>query len=195
MGSSQPGVGLWSPHFFVLHFFESGLTINPHNKRHSFGLFISLYLCCVVDCINESMRHWHSQCCIWVFMRATPHTINDWSIANLLYYANPAELGDALCDPLCLPPYFEPISAHQLRDATDFKLGLATSFCESIRSGCALKICPTLLPIFLPVVCLLVSSNCTSLVEVGCSCLQAFPIFDCDSGHGSFGFPRSVHGF
>ena len=136
MGRSQPGVGLWSPHFFVLHFFESGLTLNPHNKRHSFGLFISLYLCCVVDCINESMRHWHSQCCIWVFMRATPHTINDWSIANLFYYANPAELGDALCDPICLPPYFEPISAHQLRDATDFKLGLATLFCESIRSGC-----------------------------------------------------------
>ena len=52
MGCSQPGVGLWSPHFFVLHFFESGLTLNPHNKRHSFGLFISLYLCCVVDCIN-----------------------------------------------------------------------------------------------------------------------------------------------
>ena len=89
---------------------------------------------------NESMQHWHSQCCIWVFMRATPHTINDWSIANLFYYANPAELGDALCDPLCLPSYFEPFSAHQLRDATDFKLGLATSFCESIRSGCALKI-------------------------------------------------------
>ena len=53
MGRSQPGVGLWSPHFFVLHFFESGLTLNPHNKRHSFGLFISLYLCCVVDCIND----------------------------------------------------------------------------------------------------------------------------------------------
>ena len=55
MGRSQPGVGLWSPHFFVLHFFESGLTLNPHNKRHSFGLFISLYLCCVVDCINALM--------------------------------------------------------------------------------------------------------------------------------------------
>ena len=52
MGRSQPGVGLWSPHFFVLHFFESGLTLNPHNNRQSFGLFISLYLCCVVDCIN-----------------------------------------------------------------------------------------------------------------------------------------------
>ena len=56
MGRSQPGVGLWSPHFFVLHFFESGLTLNPHNKRHSFGLFISLYLCCVVDCINKYIR-------------------------------------------------------------------------------------------------------------------------------------------
>ena len=56
MGRSQPGVGLWSPHFFVLHFFESGLTLNPHNKRHSFGLFISLYLCCVVDCINVYMH-------------------------------------------------------------------------------------------------------------------------------------------
>ena len=56
MGRSQPGVGLWSPHFFVLHFFESGLTLNPHNKRHSFGLFISLYLCCVVDCIKEFMQ-------------------------------------------------------------------------------------------------------------------------------------------
>ena len=53
MGRSQPGVGLWSPHFFVLHFSESGLTLNPHNKRHSFGLFIFLYVCCVVDCINE----------------------------------------------------------------------------------------------------------------------------------------------
>ena len=53
MGRSQPGVGLWSPHFFVLHFFVSGLTLNPHYKRHSFGLFISLYLCCVVDCIND----------------------------------------------------------------------------------------------------------------------------------------------
>ena len=52
MRHSQPGVGLWSPHFFVLYFFESGLTLNPHNKRHSFGLFISLYMCCVVDCIN-----------------------------------------------------------------------------------------------------------------------------------------------
>ena len=52
IGRSQPGVGLWSPYFFVLHFFESGLTLNPHNKHHSFGLFIPLYLCCVVDCIN-----------------------------------------------------------------------------------------------------------------------------------------------
>ena len=51
-------------HISVLHFFESGLTLNPHNKRHSFGLFISLYLCCVVDCINGNMQHWHSQCCI-----------------------------------------------------------------------------------------------------------------------------------
>ena len=52
MGRSQPGVGLWSPHFFVLHFFKSELTLNPHNKRHSFGFFISLYLRCVVDCIK-----------------------------------------------------------------------------------------------------------------------------------------------
>ena len=29
IGRSQPGVGLWSPRFFVLHFFESGLTLNP----------------------------------------------------------------------------------------------------------------------------------------------------------------------
>ena len=119
-------------------------------------------------------------------------------IGPLLIYSImliPAELGDALCDSVCLPPYFEPISAHYLCDATDFKLGLATSFCESIRSGCALQICPTLLPIFLPVVCLQVSSNCKSLVEAGCSCLQAFPFFICDSGHGSFGFHRSVHGF
>ena len=57
MGRSQPGVGLWSPHFFVLHFFESGLTLNPHNKHHSFGLFISLYLCCVVDCINKYLYY------------------------------------------------------------------------------------------------------------------------------------------
>ena len=55
MGRSQPGVGLWNPHFFVLHFFESGLTLNSHNKRHSFGHFISLYLCCVVDCIKDFM--------------------------------------------------------------------------------------------------------------------------------------------
>ena len=101
-------------------------------------------------------------------------------IGPLLIYSImliPVELGDTLCDPICLPPYFEPISVHQLRDSTDFKLGLATSFCESIRSGCALKICPTLLPIFLPVVCLQVSSNCTSLVEVGCSMSPSFPIF------------------
>ena len=52
IGCSQPGIGLWSPHFFVLNFFKSGLILNPHNKRHSCGLFISLYLCCVVDCIN-----------------------------------------------------------------------------------------------------------------------------------------------
>ena len=52
MGRSQPGVGLWSPHFFLLNSFEIGLTLNPHNKRHSFGLFISLYMCCVVDCVN-----------------------------------------------------------------------------------------------------------------------------------------------
>ena len=45
-GRSQPNVGLWSPHIFVLNFFKRGLTLNPHNKRHSFGL---LYLCiCVV---------------------------------------------------------------------------------------------------------------------------------------------------
>ena len=56
MGRSQPGVGLWSPHFFVLHFFESGVILNPHNKRHSFGLFISLNLCCVVDCI-KTLQH------------------------------------------------------------------------------------------------------------------------------------------
>ena len=49
IGRSQSGVGLWSPHFFVLSSFKSGLTLNPHNKCHSFGLFISLYLCCVVD--------------------------------------------------------------------------------------------------------------------------------------------------
>ena len=55
MGRSQCGVGLRSPHFFVLHFFESGLTLNPHNKRNSFGLFISLYLCCVVDCIIDNI--------------------------------------------------------------------------------------------------------------------------------------------
>ena len=57
--------GLWSPHFFVLHFFESGLTLNPHNKRHSFGLFISLYLCCVVDCIN-----------VFCFVTKSQHTVN-----------------------------------------------------------------------------------------------------------------------
>ena len=61
IGCSQPGVGLWSPHFFVLNFFKSGLTLNSHNKRHSFGLFISL--CCVVDCIN-------------VFSQVADHDIN-----------------------------------------------------------------------------------------------------------------------
>ena len=55
IGCSQPGVGLWSPHFFVLTFFKNGLTLNPHNKRPSFGLFISLHLCCIVDCINVSV--------------------------------------------------------------------------------------------------------------------------------------------
>ena len=60
MGRSQPGVGLWSPHFF-----ESGLTLNPHNKRHSFGLFISLYLCCVVDCIKT---YAHTNIIIYNFM-------------------------------------------------------------------------------------------------------------------------------
>ena len=59
MGRSQPGVGLWSPHFFVLHFFESGRTLNPHNKRHSFGLFISVYMCCVVDCIKIILCRQH----------------------------------------------------------------------------------------------------------------------------------------
>ena len=39
-------------HISILNFFESGLKLNPHNKCHSFGLFICLYLCCVVDCIN-----------------------------------------------------------------------------------------------------------------------------------------------
>ena len=52
IGRRQPGVGLWSPHFFVLYCFESGVTFNPDNKRHSFGLYISLYPCCVVDCIH-----------------------------------------------------------------------------------------------------------------------------------------------
>ena len=55
IGCSQPGVVLWSPHFFVLTSFKSGLTLDPHNKRHSFGLFISLYMCCVVHCINGNM--------------------------------------------------------------------------------------------------------------------------------------------
>ena len=38
---------------------KSGLTLNPHNKRHSFGLFISLYLCCVVDCIKTICSQVH----------------------------------------------------------------------------------------------------------------------------------------
>ena len=54
---SQPGVGLWSPHFFVLNFFKRELTLNPHNKCHSFGLFISLFVCCVVDCIIDFTHH------------------------------------------------------------------------------------------------------------------------------------------
>ena len=83
MGRSQPGVGLWSPHFFVLHFFESGLTLNPHNKRHSFGLFISLYLCCVVDCIKTYMQHWLCQCCIFPFMQSTTqHRYRDMKRPN-----------------------------------------------------------------------------------------------------------------
>ena len=63
MGRSQPGVGLWSPHFF-----ESGLTLNPHNKRHSFGLFISLYLCCVVDCIKYNTTHTLSLLKVYMIM-------------------------------------------------------------------------------------------------------------------------------
>ena len=39
------------------------------------------------------MQRWHSQSCICVFMQATPNTINDWSIANLFYYANPSRAG------------------------------------------------------------------------------------------------------
>ena len=31
-------------HISVLNFFKSGLTLNPHNKHHSFGIFISLLL-------------------------------------------------------------------------------------------------------------------------------------------------------
>ena len=58
IGHSQPGVGLWSTRSFVLNLFKSGRTLNPHNKRHSFGLFISLYLCCVVDCINICALHY-----------------------------------------------------------------------------------------------------------------------------------------
>ena len=36
-------------------------------------------------------------------------------IGPLLIYSImliPVELGDVLCDPVCLPPYFEPISVH-----------------------------------------------------------------------------------
>ena len=44
-------------HISVLNFFKSGFTFNPHNKRHSFGLFVSLYLCCFVDCINQNFVH------------------------------------------------------------------------------------------------------------------------------------------
>ena len=46
IGRSQPGVGLWSPHFFVLNFFKWGLTLNPHNKHHSFSLHISISVLC-----------------------------------------------------------------------------------------------------------------------------------------------------
>ena len=52
IGRKQPSVELWRPHFFVLNFFKSGLTLKPHNKRYSFGHFIYLYRCCVVDCIT-----------------------------------------------------------------------------------------------------------------------------------------------
>ena len=50
--SRKLALGVVELTFLFFYFFKSGLTLNPHNKRHSFGLFISLYLCCVVDCIN-----------------------------------------------------------------------------------------------------------------------------------------------
>ena len=34
------GVGLWSPHFFVLNFFKSRLTLNPHNKQQTNTIFV-----------------------------------------------------------------------------------------------------------------------------------------------------------
>ena len=50
---------------------------------------------------------------IWVDMQATPHTI--LMIGTLLIYSImliPAEWGDVLSDPVCLPPCNEPIRAH-----------------------------------------------------------------------------------
>ena len=48
IGCSQPDVGLWNLHFFVLNFFKRGLTLNPNNKRPfiwPFHISISV-LCC-----------------------------------------------------------------------------------------------------------------------------------------------------
>ena len=67
MGSIEPDVhearirrsqGAWhwvkEPTFLCFKLLKSGLTLNPYNKRHSFGLFISLYLCGVVDYIKSN---------------------------------------------------------------------------------------------------------------------------------------------
>ena len=79
IGRSQPGVGLWNPHFFVLNFFKSGLTLNPHKKRNSFGLLIPLYLCCFVDCIKTVFI---SRCKSAMDQRSvTIHRINDYERA------------------------------------------------------------------------------------------------------------------
>ena len=79
IGHSQPGVGLWSPHFFVLNYLKSGLPLNLHNKRHSFGLFISLYVCCIVDCINTYTPIFRGRSYHCVIIK-TFHTIDYMSI-------------------------------------------------------------------------------------------------------------------
>ena len=52
--SPGEGVGMFDIDYVTRNSYTYN-CYNPHNKHHSFGLFIPLYLCCVVDCINGNM--------------------------------------------------------------------------------------------------------------------------------------------